>query len=147
MNVHTFGGRWGWWWLGSFVDVVVVCLVYVVNCLISVQLLLYSGKNINKKIIFCGYLSVECLIYSYTFNNVHICSVAQSCSTLCDPMDYTPPGSSVHGIFQARILEWVAISYPKGHLIIQTLFKVRTVCKHGHSVMVHACDFGVCGLS
>ena len=145
--MHTVGGRWGWWWLGSFVDVVVVCLVYVVNCLISVQLLLYSGKNINKKIIFCGYLSVECLIYSYTFNNVHICSVAQSCSTLCDPMDYTPPGSSVHGIFQARILEWVAISYPTGHLIIQTLFKVRTVCKHGHSVMVHACDFGVCGLS
>ena len=30
--------------------------------------------------------------------------------TLCDPMDYSPPGSSVHGIFQARILEWVAIS-------------------------------------
>ena len=37
-------------------------------------------------------------------------SVAQSCSTLCNPMDYSPPGSSVHGIFQARILEWVAIS-------------------------------------
>ena len=35
---------------------------------------------------------------------------AQSCSTLCDSMDYSPPGSSVHGIFQARILEWVAIS-------------------------------------
>ena len=142
MNVHTFGGRWGWWWLGSFVDVVVVCLVYVVNCLISVQLLLYSGKNINKKNIFCGYLSVECLIYSCTFNNVHICSVAQSGSTLCDPID-----SSVRGIFQARILEWVAISHTKGHLIIQTLLKVRTVCKQCHSVMVHACDFGVCGLS
>ena len=35
---------------------------------------------------------------------------AQSCSTLCDSMDYSPPGSSVHGIFQARIREWVAIS-------------------------------------
>ena len=32
------------------------------------------------------------------------------CLTLCNPMDYSPPGSSVHGIFQARILEWVAIS-------------------------------------
>ena len=32
----------------------------------------------------------------------------QSCLTLCDPMDYSPPGSSVHGILQARILEWVA---------------------------------------
>ena len=34
----------------------------------------------------------------------------QSCSTLCDPMDCSPPGSSVHGILQARILEWAAIS-------------------------------------
>ena len=34
--------------------------------------------------------------------------VAQSCTTLCDPMDCSPPGSSVHGIFQARMLEWVA---------------------------------------
>ena len=38
--------------------------------------------------------------------------VAQSCPTLCDPMDCSPPGSSVHGILQARILEWVAISSP-----------------------------------
>ena len=37
--------------------------------------------------------------------------VAQSCPTLCDPMDCSPSGSSVHGIFQARILEWVAISF------------------------------------
>ena len=35
--------------------------------------------------------------------------VAQSCLTLCNPMDYSPPGSSVHGILQARKLEWVAI--------------------------------------
>ena len=36
--------------------------------------------------------------------------VAQSCPTLCNSMDYSPPDSSVHGIFQARILDWVAIS-------------------------------------
>ena len=35
----------------------------------------------------------------------------QSCLTLCDPIDSSPPGSSVHGILQARILEWVAISF------------------------------------
>ena len=40
--------------------------------------------------------------------------VAQSCLTLCDPMDCSPPGSSVHGILQARILEWVAISFSRG---------------------------------
>ena len=37
--------------------------------------------------------------------------VAQSCPTLCDPMDYGPSGSSLHGISQARTLEWVAISF------------------------------------
>ena len=37
--------------------------------------------------------------------------VAQSCLTLSDPMDYSLPGSSVHGIFQAGILEWVAIPF------------------------------------
>ena len=37
----------------------------------------------------------------------------QSCSTLCGPMDCSPPGSSVHGIFQARILEWVAIFFSR----------------------------------
>ena len=40
--------------------------------------------------------------------------VAQSCPTLCDPMDCSPPGSSVHGILQARILEWVAVSFSRG---------------------------------
>ena len=40
--------------------------------------------------------------------------VTQSCPTLCDPMDYSPPGSSVHGIFQERVLEWVAISFSSG---------------------------------
>ena len=39
--------------------------------------------------------------------------VAQSCPTLCDPMDCSLPGSSVHGIFQARVLEWVAISFSR----------------------------------
>ena len=39
---------------------------------------------------------------------------AQSCLALCDPMDCSPPGSSLHGIFQAWILEWVAISFSRG---------------------------------
>ena len=37
--------------------------------------------------------------------------VAQSCPTLCDPMDCRPPGSSIYGIFQARVLEWGAIAF------------------------------------
>ena len=49
-------------------------------------------------------------------SKVVLCLVAQSCASLCDPLDYSPPVSSVHGIFQARILEWVATffsSHPK----------------------------------
>ena len=43
-----------------------------------------------------------------------LCLVVQLCLTLCDPMDCSPPGSSVHGISQTRILEWVAISFSRG---------------------------------
>ena len=42
--------------------------------------------------------------------------VAQSCPTVHDPMDSSLPGSSIHGIFQARVLEWVALSSPKNYL-------------------------------
>ena len=45
---------------------------------------------------------------------LHVCSVRKSCRTLCDPMDCSPPGYSVHGISQTRILEWVDISSSMG---------------------------------
>ena len=45
---------------------------------------------------------------------VCVCQVTQSCPTLCSPTKCSPPGSSVHGIFQARILEWGAISCFRG---------------------------------
>ena len=50
-----------------------------------------------------------------THVSVCVCvCVTQSCLTLCDSMDCSPPGSSVHGILQARIPEWVAISFSRG---------------------------------
>ena len=48
-----------------------------------------------------------------------VCSVAWLFPTICDPMDYSPPGSSVHGIFQAGILEWVSISFSRESFPIQ----------------------------
>ena len=50
--------------------------------------------------------------------------VAQLCPTLCSPIDCSLPGSSVHGIFQARVLEWVAISF--------SLPKLEEVFRHCH---------------
>ena len=43
--------------------------------------------------------------------------VTQLCLTLCDPMDYILPGSSVHGILQARTLEWVAMPFSRLYLL------------------------------
>ena len=51
--------------------------------------------------------------------------VAQSCPTLSDPMDCSPPGSSIHGIFQARVLEWGAIAFSL-HLCRVDLLKQTT---------------------
>ena len=56
--------------------------------------------------------------------------VTQSCPTLCDPMDCSPPGSLVHGIFQAWILEWVAISFSRGSSQPRDRTQVsRVVCR------------------
>ena len=56
-------------------------------------------------------------IYSFPLNSDHFLTAAavvkslQSCPTLCDPIDGSPPGSPIPGILQARTLEWVAISF------------------------------------
>ena len=63
----------------------------------------------------CTLLSIsylKCVKKSRIHHLVPYCMRAQSRLTLCDPVDYSPPGSSVHGILQARILEWVACPPP-----------------------------------
>ena len=55
------------------------------------------------------------LLFLLVFGCYYYCAkLLQSCLTLCDPMDCSPPGSSVHGILQARILEWVAMHFSRG---------------------------------
>ena len=51
----------------------------------------------------------------------YLCLVTQSCPTLCDPLGCSPPGYPVHAIFQARILEWVAIFLLQGIFLTQGL--------------------------
>ena len=50
-----------------------------------------------------------------------LCLVTQSCLTLCDPMNCSPPGSSLHGILQARILEWVSVSSSRGDCMLELI--------------------------
>ena len=64
-------------------------------------------------VIFQRQLQKNLWIQLYDAYCVHTKSL-QSCPTLCDPIDCSSPGSSVHGILQARILEWVAISSSSG---------------------------------
>ena len=60
--------------------------------------------------------------------------VAQSCPTLGDPMDCSPPGSSVHGIFPARVLEWVAIPSSHNSIVDQKKNHCERVSLVGHTV-------------
>ena len=60
--------------------------------------------------------------------------VAQSCPTLCNPVDCSPPGSSVHGILQARILEWVAIPFSRESS--QAGNQTRVSCTTGRFITV-----------
>ena len=62
-------------------------------------------------------------------NHLTHTQVAQSCPTLCDPMDCSPPGSSVHGIIQARILEWVAVYFSKECLNYRTIALISHTTK------------------
>ena len=74
----------------------------------------FSFKNIHK----VNNNNRNPLIYNTFYSSKHwlkwLSEAAQSCPTLYNPMDCSPPGSSVHGILQARILEWVAISFSRG---------------------------------
>ena len=68
---------------------------------------------------------------------MRICSVAQSCPTLCNPTDNSLPGSSGHGILQARILEWVVISSPWGSSQPRDWTLVSRISYIGRWVLYH----------
>ena len=68
---------------------------------------------------------------------------AQSCLTLCDPLDWSPPGSSVHGIHQARILEWASISYSRGSSQPRDWTCTSCISRIGRQFLYHQCRFPV----
>ena len=88
-----------------------------VRMAISNNLHTTNGENMEKREPSCT-VGGNVDWYSH-YGEQYVCVlVTQLCLTLCNPMDCSPPGSSVHGIFQARILEWVAISFSKNSMEI-----------------------------
>ena len=73
---------------------------------------LHHALLIPFYITYCAFSCSPCQRCSYVWTVM--VKIAQSCPTLCDPMDCSLPGSSVHGILQAIVLEWIAISFSKG---------------------------------
>ena len=82
----------------------------------SKDIMVFSGPSCGRK----GHQAFNLTVISANIHfsigksEVKWSEVVQSCPTLCDPIDSSLPGSSVHGIFQARILEWVAIFFSRG---------------------------------
>ena len=129
---------WSWWCFSRFARDFGWCLLQGASCRSLV------GRpravwRLSREISFLGLLSCDpdvmnvavegCMIENCHFRgmgnktvfanpcwwNVKMeVLVAQSCPTLCDPMDHNPPGSTVQWILQARILEWVAIPFSRG---------------------------------
>ena len=66
-----------------------------------------------------------------------LCVCAQLCPTFCDSMDFSPPGSSVRGIFQARILEWVAISSSRGSFWARGWTDISCISCIGRWILYH----------
>ena len=84
------------------------------SILIQAKFKLGCLNRVEGEIKFIWSLSLLWLYWQwYICMHIHVSEVTQSCPTLCNPMDYSLPGSSVHGIFQARVLEWVAISFSR----------------------------------
>jgi len=98
-------------------------------------------------IFWCVYVYIYTHIYVYLY--VYICMCVCACVLnhfsrvgLCDPMDCSPPGSSVHGILQAGILEWVAISYSRGASQTRDQICISHVSCIGRRVLVHLHHLG-----
>ena len=74
----------------------------------------FNDSSVIRKILDNGIPDLSRGFGQQVFSFGEICAAMLLCSTLCDPVDYSPPGFSVHGISQASILEWVAIPFSRG---------------------------------
>ena len=87
-------------------------------------------------------ISCVCVcVHARTHECVNMCISAQSCLTLCDPMDCSPAGSSAHGVFHTRILEWAAIPLLQGVFLTQGSH-ISCVSCIGRRIPYHWCHLG-----
>ena len=89
----------------------------------------------------CVCVCVCACVRACTHGCVNTCISAQSCLTLCDPMDCSPPGSSAHGVFHTRILEWAAIPLLQGVFLTQGSH-ISCVSCIGRRIPYHWCHLG-----
>ena len=73
-----------------------------------------KSNSVSENIYISGIVYVYVCVCIYIYSVCVCAKLLQSCWTLCDPLDWSPSGSSVHGILQERILEWVAIPFSRG---------------------------------
>ena len=73
-----------------------------------------SNEDVHYGCLSLSYMYVYIHTHTHTHTHTCVCVCAQSCPTLCDPMDCSLSGSSVHGILHAKILEWVAMPSSRG---------------------------------
>ena len=120
--------------------------VYVYLCIAIIYM--YTSPNyictLNTYIgSMCIYIYIYVYIYTHTKNvfqilyQLTLCSVTKLCPTLCNPMECSLLGSSVHGIFQARILKWAAIWYSRGSSWPRDQTHVSCVSYIGRQILYH----------
>ena len=129
-----------WWWWFSCEAISDSC--NPMNCsppgssvhgIFQVRILEWVATSFSKRRIqflnsrYLEFLTSSVIILGY-FVMLCVCLVAQSYQTLCNPMDCSPPGSSVPGILQARILEWVAMPFSRGSCQPRNQTQVSCIC-------------------
>ena len=94
-----------------------------------------DSANFSSKIRGCEFWVFIIIIFGIIFNDAAAAKSLQSCPTLCDPIDGSPPGFPVPGILQARTLEWVAISFSNA-----SKWKVKRKSVVSDSSWPHGCS-------
>ena len=116
-DLFLSGRVWQKWWNSHFC-VTLHCVRLCLRLKSEILLLALKSKVPCVKGLWEDHMAGICggvsRSWEHPLSNACVCSVTQLCLTICDPMDCSLPGFSVHGIFLARILERVAISFSRG---------------------------------